>query len=252
MTVEEMLGGIEENGKRIIIGLGSGRCGTMSLAKLINAQTNSVCFHELNPSGMSWCGAEYTVLSLLRDFTAIIEGEERAITADLVSPDRLSIMPRLLELQNVDVLGDVASYYLPYVELVISRAPAARFPCMRRDKKETIDSFVNKLSELPNEKPRNPWACLEDRRWRHDPIWDRCFPKTSKVNGEDLAEYIGEYYDEYYREAEIVEREHRENFRIFDTNDLNSNEGRSEILNFCLPDADHKNFHVHKNKRKSH
>ncbi len=71
---------------------------------------------EINPSAMVWRGAEGTVISLLRDFRAILAGEEHALTTDRTSPDRDGPLPRLMALERVPGIGDVGHYYLPYGE----------------------------------------------------------------------------------------------------------------------------------------
>ena len=89
----------------LIFGLGSGRCGTTSLAALLNRQPDVCCFHELAPSVMAWEGAEATVGSLLRDFGAIGEGGPRWVTADRVVPERETGLARLGALEQVTVDG---------------------------------------------------------------------------------------------------------------------------------------------------
>ena len=54
----------------MIFGLGSGRCGTMTLASLIDSQADALCFHEVNPAAMAWQGSEHAVYSIVRDFEA--------------------------------------------------------------------------------------------------------------------------------------------------------------------------------------
>lgn len=237
-----------QHGHGILFGLGTGRCGTSSLSTLLNGQPDTVCFHELNPSGMAWSGAETTVHSLMRDFMAILEGQNRAVTADLVSPNRLAPLPRLKRLRHVSSLGDVASYYLPYVRIILRRWPEVRFPCLRRDRSQVVESFVQKLASTTSQSSRNHWASPNDLRWKRDPIWDRCFPHFDDMAHKTLQAYVGQYYDMYYDEVERLIRKYPQNIRIFDTTMFNSKKGRSEILAFCLPDGPHRNFQVHANK----
>lgn len=245
----------------MVFGLGSGRCGTKSLAALLNAQSNAVCFHEVNPSAMAWAGAEDTVVSLLRDFQAILDGGERAVTVDRASPGRTEPLTRLHMLPRVELIGDVGIYYLPYVDQILSRFPEARFPCLRRDRAEVIESYVRKLSvpRRPQTKvesvkaalrsllrpssvtpvrhnSRNHWSGSADSRWVSDRRWDKCFPTYDDLGSTSLEAHIARFYDEYYLHVDDLERRYPENVRVFSIDKLNSVEGRSDILRFCCGD----------------
>lgn len=237
------------DGTGILFGLGSGRCGTSSLAALMNGQPGVACFHELNPSSMAWSGAEATIGSLMRDFEAILAGEERVVTADLVSPNRLIPLTRLQELSQVHAVGDVGSYYLPYVEMMIQKWPGLRFPCLRRDREEVIASFAAKLAHPSFHATRNHWASQADVRWQRDSIWDRCFPTFEGMQGESLERHIGRYYDLYNEMAESLASRYPNQVRIFSTDDLNTRQARARILEFCLPGRCHVDFEVHHNSR---
>jgi len=64
---------------------------------------------------------------------------------------------------------------------------------------------------------------------------------------EDLEEHIARYYDTYYDMAEGFAKEYSDHVVIFETTDLNSTEGRSRLLEFCLPNRNHLDFEVHDN-----
>jgi hypothetical protein len=241
-----MAGPILGRGQGVIIGLGTGRCGTSSLAALLNGQPETTCFHELNPSSMAWTGAEATVGSLMRDFSDILQGGDRVVTADMVSPNRLAPLSRLASLERVSAIGDVGSYYLPYVETMLARWPEIRFPCLQRDRSAVIESFVVKLcSDGPV--PRNHWVKPGEGKWRADRIWDRMFPKIEVPAAAPLESYVAAYYDLYCEGAESIARKYPQNVRIFQTDDLNTPEGRARILNFCLPGRVHVDFPIHTN-----
>lgn len=244
-----MAGFRKTDGTGIVFGLGSGRCGTSSLAALLNGQPEVACFHELNPSSMAWSGAEATIGSLMRDLEAILAGEERVVTADLVSPNRLKPLARLQNLSRVHAVGDVGSYYLPYVEMMVRNWPGLRFPCLQRDRDQVIASFAAKLAQSSPRATRNHWASRADARWRRDPIWDRCFPTFDGMQDESLERHIGRYYDLYNEMAESLASRYPDQVRIFSTNDLNSCEGRAQILEFCLPGRHHVDFEAHHNSR---
>ncbi len=236
---------------RLIFGLGSGRCGTTSLANLLNGQPGVVCFHESNAMGMAWSGAEHAVHSVLNDFEGVLAGGPRAMSVDLGAYHRMAgkdPLHRLTTLERVRAIGDVASYYLPYVEMILERAPGAVFPCLRRDRQETVDSFVKKVTvgpapvkpkgltlgkrqAAPPLRQRNHWVDHNGRQWVAAPRYDNCFPHYEP--GLSLAEAIGRYYDEYYQTAEALAARHPASVRIFDVTALNSEAGQAAILAFC-------------------
>ena len=239
----------------MIFGLGSGRCGTASLARLLNVQPRTVCFHEVNPACMAWTGSDSTLLSLLNDFQEILRGGRRAISIDLTSPGRDKPLKRLLELDAVDAVGDVASYYLPYVEKILSQVPEARFPCLYRDRQETVDSFVKKLAPTASldsasrarSKARNHWAAEPGFDHAGDPKWDKCFPTYPYLAGQNLRAHVEEYHRCYYEEAYRLAEMHPRNVQIFEIDLLNDPQGRLDILEFVFPGRPHVDRTIHEN-----
>lgn len=226
----------------IVFGLGSGRCGTKSLQSLLNIQPNSVCFHEVNPSCMAWNGAEHAVLSTLSDFSDAINsaGCDRRLSIDFEAPERDKPLDRYLSLERIDVVGDIASYYLPYVEKITESACDVVFPCIVRQKDEVIESFVNKVRVNPGlfkrfyykskgkKLYRNHWS--NDGAYLDDARWDRLHPNVG--SGLSLRDAIAKYYDEYYEEIDRL-CSRFSNVKIFDISVFNSIEGREKLLRFC-------------------
>ena len=95
--------------KKLIFGLGTGRCGTVSLSELLNIQAGFAVTHESEPL-LPW------------------EFDKKAIEKKL---------EQLLQYEGA-VVGDVAFYYLPYVEYILSGYANAKFICLKRDKAETL------------------------------------------------------------------------------------------------------------------
>lgn len=233
---------------RIIIGLGTGRCGTQSLAKLINEQANAVCFHEINPACMTWDSTPGTVRTMVREFTDVMAGGPREVTIDLSSPHRDDPMQRLHSLPRVEVMGDIAMYYLPYVPLMAQMGVDIRFVCIKRDREATIRSFVRKMHTvdwrtapgtsllrdlLRQSEPRqyrNHFVSHDGTRWLPDPKWDKLFPKFDAAS---LEEALGLYWDHYYAEAEALKARFPGMVDIFPMEALNSEEGQAAILSFC-------------------
>jgi hypothetical protein len=235
----------------VVFGLGSGRCGTKSLAYLLNLQSAAACFHEANPACMSWHGAEHTVLALLQNFWITLDGGRRAIALDYTSPHRDRPLQQYLYSESLDIVGDIGFYYLPYVEYIMEMDSNVRFPVLQRDRSETIKSFRKKL-EVPQPiwrrkrlvdwidrsltgkqvyKSRNHWAPKNDNRWQRDSKWDKCFPTFEQKP--HLEDAIAEWYDQYYNEVWRLEKKFPDNVKRFDMSQLNTPKGQESIITFC-------------------
>jgi len=232
----------------IIFGLGTGRSGTQSLAKLLNEQDKSVCFHEINPASMCWKGSEETVFSLIRDFDDILKGGRRAVTVDYTSPNRGLPLRKLRDEENIEVIGDIGFYYLPYAEAILNMGINVRFPCMKRPKDEVVHSYINKfkvhngtsknnsllrklLKKENNVRYRNPFAAHDGKTWVKDGKWDKCYPKMEEADS--LEEALDLYWEMYYQKVGELANIYPEKVRVFSINELNTESGRDEILNFC-------------------
>lgn len=141
---------------QLVIGLGTGRCGTLSLARLLGLQEHCDVGHERYPT-LSW----YEDPNPCRHLEQSIES--------------LS-----------DVYGDVGMYYLPYVNEIRGRFPGTRFICMKRDREATINSFCRVVPSGVN------WF---GDVGKHHPF-NRCFPNFGDVPFDvGAAMYWDYYYD---------------------------------------------------------
>lgn len=133
----------------IVIGLGTGRSGTASLAKLLNAQRSAFCFHEMNPSCVRFSGTPRPILNTIDEFQAILDGGDPSmLTVDLARPVSMKAYDALCGMPGLRMMGDIAFYYLSYVEAIAARNPNVRFLCLRRDIDETVASWVKKSRNL--------------------------------------------------------------------------------------------------------
>jgi hypothetical protein len=233
----------------IVIGLGTGRCGTTSLAHLLGHQPNSVVFHEMSPSVMRFAGTPAPVINTVREFEAILDGGNTSLlTADLSRQSTDETYSKLCSMQQVSTLGDIAFYYLNYVETIIASSKQVRFVCLKRDRDSTINSwlkkarirrwrskwFADKLASFilrtPFLKSKNFWMEHDGTCWLSDPVWDKCFPKFEAPS---MLEALALYYDSYYEKAELYAKEYADIFRIYSLEDLNSDEGKNSIMDFC-------------------
>jgi len=232
----------------IIFGLGSGRCGTKSLASLISMQEGAVCFHELNPSSMSWDNGFATVKNTYRNFFDLIHSGDPLISFDQSMGSSHAEFEKINE-GRIKIAGDVASYYLPYVEYILELDPSVKFPCLKREKQETVRSFIKKTRRHNNfalhavnavtyflfskhlvPAHRNHWVEHDGSIWKQSTVWDKCFPKFETS---DLQEAISLYWESYYERIEELSEKYSDNVKVFDMRALSEKSVQFELLDFC-------------------
>lgn len=251
---------------RMVIGLGSGRSGTASLTRLIDAQRGGICFHEMNPACAVFSGNPQPHINAVREFRALLQGgDRRLLTIDYSRPVSVATYERLQAMNELRVIGDIAYYYLNYVGDLIAADADCVFVCLRRNREQTIQSWLNKsaikrwpslwwgdrikswLTRTPFHTGYNYWQEHDGSVWRRDPVWDSCFPKFEAPSKEAA---IGMYWDYYYLEADLLQRKWPNRFRIFDTDELSSAEGQQRILEFIgVPEQERifpDNVHLHR------
>lgn len=194
---------------RVVFGLGTGRCGTQSLSFLLNNQDGFDVSHEL--FRLSWKVDEKKFSLLTKRIKEY--GHRNDVTG-----------------RKVKVVGDVAFWYLPYVEYFLKEFPEAKFICLRRNILHVVRSFLLKV------KKSNHWthpAFFWNKKWKMSTTpfknnFDLCFPKyfLPKVNA------IYQYCEDYYYESERLEKEYPNNFKTFDVSALSFETGQRKILNF--------------------
>lgn len=253
----------------IVIGLGSGRTGTASLSRLFNSQLDAVCFHELNPTGCVFEGNPQPVLNTIAEFNRIIAGGPKArLAIDYARPASVATYEALQKRDRIRLMGDIAYYYLKYVDDILEQDPNVRFVCIKRDRTETVDSWLEKSSinrwtslqiadrlksmivRVPYHESKNFWQAHDGTRYQPDPVWDKTFPK---FEANSKREAIEKYWDYYYDEAARLAARLPENFRIFDISEMSHPDGQRRILSFVGVPADEMvvkdAFHEHKSGR---
>ena len=80
-----------------------------------------------------------------------------------------------------------------------------------------------------SQKIRNHWIEHLGENWCTDEKWDKCYPKFTENTLEDA---LSVYWDSYYREAKRLENIY-EQVKIFDLDEMNTQSGQENILNFC-------------------
>lgn len=189
--------------QRLILGMGSGRCGTFSLMQVLNRQPETRVTHE-EPPLLPWRG----------------EPQRSALRARLA---------RMRRTRGEALVGDVGSFYLQYAEEAIALEPEVRIVCLKRPREEVVESFCEWLDRT-NALRINHWAAQPAPGWTHDPLWTRIFPQYDLT---DRRAGIRRYWDEYYRTADDLARRYPEHVRLFDTEAaLNSEAGLRDLLAF--------------------
>ena len=251
----------------IVIGLGTGRSGTASLAKLLNAQHDAHCFHEMNPSCVRFSGTPRPILNTIDEYQAILDGGDPSmLTVDLGRTVAAKAYDELCKMPRVRLIGDIAFYYLSYVEAIAARNPNVRFLCLRRDIDETVASWMNKsriprwrskhfadrigawITRAPFHEFRNFWMEHNGSRWQQDPVWDKCFPKFEAAS---KPEAIRKYCEFYYAEAERLAPKLEGVFRFVETEFMKERAYQAGILAFLgIPPEEHvfTNAHIHQSR----
>jgi glycosyltransferase involved in cell wall biosynthesis len=182
--------------KPMVFGLGTGRCGTRSLARLLALQEGVAVAHET------------CLLPWVFDEPKLLEHLGR------------------IQRYGGRLVGDVAFYYLNYVDQILKRYPDSTFICLKRDKAATVASY---LAWTGN---KNHWTRRDSRHWTDQWCPDRyddCYPKFDA--GKELA--LGLYWDHYYSHAEYLQQQYPQRFRVFPLTSLADERGQTEILEFA-------------------
>lgn len=249
----------------IVIGLGSGRTGTASLSHMISSQRDAICFHEMNPTGCVFFDNSQPIINGINEFQRILDGgDKRLLSIDYARKASVDKYAELQQMDKVRMIGDIAYYYLSYVDEILAVNQNVRFVCIKRDREQTVNSWISKsaigrwrslkladwlkakITRTPYYTTRNFWQEHDGSRYAPDPVWDSTFPKFEAAN---MREAIGKYWDYYYAEAEKAQARHPEHFRIFPIEKMSSPEGQNEMLEFIgVPEGERMvrdKFHMH-------
>ena len=147
--------------RKLIIGLGTGRCGTKSLSVLLSLQPNTVVPHEYQVTPLPWVFSQEAI-------------EKKIKSLDMIN-------------------GDVGFYYVNYIDFIAKLYPKAYFICLQRSRKEVIDSYMRKTQR------RNHWINHDGKTWQPDPKWDAAYPKFNTCNKAlAIGMYYDLYYEKIF------------------------------------------------------
>lgn len=196
------------DGKKVILGLGSGRCGTKSLATLLNLQPNTEISHE--------------------DFHS--HGRPFRLSYDY-HEDPLALAFKVLALRKPLFVGDVAFYWISNCLPLLNHNADVKCICLKRDKQSVIESYWSRNDGRPMDDNLNLGNNFKIQGVAVGgmllKVCSECGP-----NIELLKKKTGEIWDNYYMQAEKLQQEYP-NFRIFPTEALNGEETVKDILYFA-------------------
>jgi hypothetical protein len=189
---------------RIVLVVGTGRCGMVSLLNVLSKQPRTRATLEEVPL-LPW----------------------KRAAGDRVMRERLA---RFRKSRDGEFLVDAASFYLPYLEDAIAADPDVRVVGLKRPREETVASFGRFLDEY-NAFPTNHWAEEPAVGWSHDVIWTRTMPQYPLA---DRAEGLRSYWDEYYCRLEALVERFPQNVRVFEMREvMDSEAAQREVLTFA-------------------
>ena len=97
---------------------------------------------------------------------------------------------RMLDARQEPVVGDVASFYLPYIEEAVALEPSIRIVCLTRPREEVVEGFCRSLDGgFPF--PVNHWSREPAPGWHHDPILSRTFPQYDTQDRTEGIRHMG-------------------------------------------------------------
>lgn len=188
--------------RKLIFGLGSGRCGTLSLSNLLNSQVNAEFTHERYP--VQW---------------GVDEKQITIYAIDIIY-------------RNAMFVGDVGCSWLNQTPILIANMKYIKFVCLKRNKEDTIKSFKNRSYSknfLVDPKSEHYDESIQKRFELRLNEGNIAFPRYDLSK----ADALDKYYDDYYERAENFQAIYPTNFKIFPIEDLNTEAGQRDILLFC-------------------
>lgn len=131
----------------LFFGTGTGRCGTMTLANLLNEEAKTVCLHEGKLRHGEEAGKQWLPFLTLQNLHAYFNPERNA---DVLRQTRGG-MADVGQREGLDRLGDVAYNYAPFVGQLPEVCPDSRLIVMVRDGRDFVRSVYT--AEVPDPTP---------------------------------------------------------------------------------------------------
>ena len=191
---------------KLIIGTGTGRCGTMSLAHFLDSQGGTYVSHEGFREHLPW----EPDFELMQAFIDQIYQQAH----------------------GCDRVGNVSFYWQKYIGQVIEHVDEdARIFIIERPRKGMVDSWLRRC----HRKNKDHFTTTRHQRGcTVYPNIDKAFPKYPT----SLKDALGLYWDEAHRIALEWRRRFPHNVKIIHTDRLNTERGRARILDWAqIPES---------------
>lgn len=186
-----------------LIGCGTGRCGTKTLAMLLDGCKGFDCTHEARPT-LSWTVSDHEYADKLARIGA---------TGDH---------------------GDVCAAYLPYLPKFLADIPDLRVIALRRPAEEVAQSFEEWL-DTTGPARRHHWYDHGGDGWLPDP-YDRTYPS---YNIPDRYQALLHYVHDYDTQVDQLRRDYPGSIMLVHTRDLGDPDIQQWIFDFAdIPRAD--------------
>lgn len=196
---------------KIILGMGTGQCGLKFLSDLLSAQPDTYVTHEDVP------------------FLPWQPSEKKEVECEASSLSITSRLARWRKKRSQGRIGDVASFYLPYVEEILKIEPCCRMICLQRPKEEVIQAFQLDL-QRSSSRPTDHWRKEPPTGWYRHPRRIEMYPKYDVSTRREALE---RYYDEYEARAAHLAACFPEQFQIFDPQEWETEKGVRKVLDFA-------------------
>ncbi len=186
---------------KLVIGCGTGRCGTTTLATLLNAQPDSLVTHERFNHKFRWG-----------------------------KPSKWrSQMLQLAAMSAHQMVGDVALQWGCDLPMVLQHG--ARVVVLKREQEAFVESFMRKSGR------RNNWQPKGQGGTPNTSPWFGCFPQFSGQASKRAA--LRAYWEFYYRELVAPAAEMwPDQLAIFYLDVFNSEAGQRRLLSWLgIPEA---------------
>ena len=180
------------------LGIGTGRCGTKSLTKIINACQDVSARHECYACACFWYQKNLSTFYYFKERVGI---------------------------ENDKLVGDIAFYWLPHIKK-LRKMLALKIVCLHRDKESTVNSFLRlygrktrlRLKDCPKlvEQPTSNYY----RNW----VWWNRFPM---IEGDTPKECWEKYWDMYEEESRKLDGCYHLNME-----DLNSDDELNKLFDY--------------------
>jgi len=195
----------------IVIGIGTGRCGTVSLGRLLNLQPDAHITHEKRPL-LPW------------------DMEDK-------KPIKVQLDDLRRRQKRFKFAGDVASAWLPYLPRLFREFTDIKVVGLWRDKEGFVESFMRQSG------PRDNWTKGAEVV---QPEFCKCFPKYEAKTKE---ENLGLYWEEY--NATMFDWEKKGQVKTFPVDMLNAEESQDVLFDWLgMQDHRHRYGRHNANLRK--